>query len=130
MNYNEVHIRQADAALKLLHETQGLVDGHRLWQVMGPPKAEYMRYQLSEVLHLASRRIDSYTITEEGEKAYAMGFKAYMEERERKAKEPVQVREVKSESEKRLAKWLTWSGIAGGVAAGIDILLRLLGLLK
>ncbi len=89
MNYSEEQIRQADIALKMLHDAQGFVDGHKLWQTMGPPKAEYMRYQLSEVLHLASRRIDSYTITEEGEKAFAMGFKAYMEERESEGKAKV-----------------------------------------
>lgn len=94
MNYNEVQIRQADTALKMLHDAQGFVDGHQLWQAMGPPKAEYMRYQLSEVLHLASRRIDRYTITEEGDRAYEMGFKAYMEERERKAAEPIAVKEI------------------------------------
>lgn len=97
MNYSEVQIKQADAALKLLHDAQGFVDGHKLWQTMGAPKAEYMRYQLSEVLHLASRRINSYVITEEGEKAYGMGFKAYMKERERKAEEPVPVKEVREE---------------------------------
>ena len=60
-------------------------------------------------------------------KAYEMGFKAWLEEHERKAQEPMPVKEVKSESEERMAKWLAWSGIIGGVAAGIDILLRLLG---
>lgn len=94
MNYTEEQIRQADIALKMLHNAQGFVDGHKLWQTMGPPKAEYMRYQLSEVLHLASRRIDSYAITEEGERAYEMGFRAYMEDRKRKAEEPIAVKEM------------------------------------
>ena len=128
MNYTEVQIRQADAALRLMHETKGSVDGHELYQVMGHPKAEYMRAVLCDILHLITRKGNSYMITEEGEKAYEMGFKSWMEEHNRKAQEPLPVKEVKSESEKRLAKWLAWSGIIGGVAAGIDILLRLLGL--
>lgn len=94
MNYTEEQIRQADTALKILHDAQGFVDGHKLWQTMGTPKAEYMRYQLSDVLHLASRRIDSYAITEEGERAYEMGFRAYMEDRKRKAEEPIAVKEM------------------------------------
>ena len=128
MNYTEVQIRQADAALRLMHETKGSVDGHDIYQVMGPPKAEYMRMVLCDVLHLTVRSNSMYALTEEGEKAYEMGFKAWMEEHNRKSQEPLPVKEVKSESEKRLAKWLAWSGIIGGVAAGIDILLRLLGL--
>ena len=128
MNYTEVQIRQADAALRLMHETKGSVDGHDIYQVMGPPKAEYMRMVLCDVLHLTVRSNSMYALTEEGEKACEMGFKAWMEEHNRKAQEPLPVKEVKSESEKRLAKWLAWSGIIGGVAAGIDILLRLLGL--
>lgn len=97
MNYTEVQIRQADAALRLMHETKGSVDGHNIYQVMGPPKAEYMRMVLCDVLHLVTRNGNSYVITEDGEKAYKMGFKDYMEERERKAEEPVPVKEVREE---------------------------------
>lgn len=128
MTYTEAQIRQADAALKLLYERKGFVDGHDIYQVMGHPKAEYMRMVLCDVLHLTVRRGNMYALTEDGGKACEMGFKAWLEERERKTQEPLPVKEVKSESEIRLAKWLAWSGIIGGVAAGIDILLRLLGL--
>lgn len=50
MNYTEVQIRQADIALKLLHDAQGFVDGHKLWQTMGTSNAEYMRYQVYNAL--------------------------------------------------------------------------------
>ena len=129
MNYNDVQIRQADNALELLHERQGYVDGHELWQAIGHPKAEYMRDQLCDVLQLTAKRINSYMLTEEGERAYQMGFKAWLDEREQKKSEPFPVKNVKSESEKRLEKWLAWGGIIGGIAAGIDILLNLLKLL-
>lgn len=128
MNYNEVQIRQADTALKMLHDAQGFVDGHELWQLMGPPKAEYMRYQLSEVLHLASRRIDRYTITEDGEKAFAMGFKAYMEERERKAAEEIPL--VLTRDEPRpwyklnRAEWIGLAGVVIGLLALAVALLK------
>lgn len=127
MNYTEEQIRQADIALKMLHDAQGFVDGHKLWQAMGAPKAEYMRYQLSEVLHLASRRIDSYTITEEGEKAFAMGFKAYMEERERTADE---IPLVLTRNEPRpwyklnRAEWIGLAGVVIGLLALAVALLK------
>lgn len=79
-------------------------------------------------LGLISRDGDNYLITEEGENAFGLGFKAWLEERERKKSEPLPVKNVKSESERRLEKWVAWGGIIGGIAAGIDILLRLLGL--
>lgn len=94
MNYTEVQIRQADAALRLMHETKGSVDGHDIYQVMGPPKAEYMRMVLCDVLHLTVRSNNMYALTEEGEKAYEMGFKSWLEERERKKSEPILTRNV------------------------------------
>lgn len=127
MNYTEEQIRQADIALKMLHDAQGFVDGHELWQLMGPPKAEYMRYQLSEVLHLASRRIDRYTITEDGEKAFAMGFKAYMEERDRMAEK---IPLVLTRDEPRpwynlnRAEWIGLAGVVIGLLALAVALLK------
>ena len=87
MIYTDVQIKQADAALQLLHERNGFVDGHELYQVMGHPKAEYMRAVLCDILHLITRKGNSYMITEEGEKAYEMGFKSWIEERNRKNSE-------------------------------------------
>ncbi len=127
MNYTEEQIRQADIALKMLHDAQGFVDGHILWQAMGPPKAEYIRYQLSEVLHLASRRIDRYTITEEGEKAFSIGFKAYVEERERMANE---IPLVLTRNEPRpwyklnRAEWIGLAGVVIGLLALAVALLK------
>lgn len=131
MDYSEVQIKQADAALKLLHGKGGFTYGHELWQVMSHAgkDANAMRTKMVKELGLISREGDNYQITEEGEKAYEMGFKAWLEERERKKSEPAPVKNIKSESEKRLEKWLAWGGIIGGIAAGIDIILNLLKLL-
>ena len=53
--------------------------------------ANVMRTKMVSELGLIFREHDNYLITEKGEKAYEMGFRAYMEERERKAKEPIPV---------------------------------------
>ena len=129
--YTDEQIRQADAALKLLHGKSGFTYGHELWQVMSHAgkDANAMRSRMVKDLGLISREGDNYQITEEGEKAYEMGFKAWLEERERKKSEPLPVKNIKPESEKRLEKWLAWGGIIGGIAAGIDIILNLLKLL-
>lgn len=129
--YTDEQIRQADAALKLLHGKSGFTYGHELWQVMSHAgkDANAMRSKMVKELGLISREGDNYQITEEGEKAYEMGFKAWLEERERKKSEPLPVKNIKPESEKRLEKWLAWGGIIGGIAAGIDIILNLLKLL-
>lgn len=129
--YADEQIRQADAALKLLHGKSGFTYGHELWQVMSHAgkDANAMRSRMVKELGLISREGDNYQITEEGEKAYEMGFKAWLEERERKKSEPLPVKNIKPESEKRLEKWLAWGGIIGGIAAGIDIILNLLKLL-
>lgn len=129
--YTDEQIRQADAALKLLHGKSGFTYGHELWQVMSHAgkDANAMRSRMVKELGLISREGDNYQITEEGEKAYEMGFKAWLEERERKKSEPLPVKNIKPESEKRLEKWLAWGGIIGGIAAGIDIILNLLKLL-
>lgn len=88
--YTDEQIRQADAALKLLHGKSGFTYGHELWQVMSHAgkDANAMRSRMVKELGLISREGDNYQITEEGEKAYEMGFKAWLEERERKAQEP------------------------------------------
>lgn len=129
--YTDEQIRQADAALKLLHGKSGFTYGHELWQVMSHAgkDANAMRSRMVKELGLISREGDNYQITEEGEKAYEMGFKAWLDERERKKSEPLPVKNIKPESEKRLEKWLAWGGIIGGIAAGIDIILNLLKLL-
>ena len=129
--YTDEQIRQADAALKLLHGKSGFTYGHELWQVMSHAgkDSNAMRSRMVKELGLISREGDNYQITEEGEKAYEMGFKAWLEERERKKSEPLPVKNIKPESEKRLEKWLAWGGIIGGIAAGIDIILNLLKLL-
>ena len=129
--YTDEQIRQADAALKLLHGKSGFTYGHELWQVMSHAgkDANAMRSRMVKELGLISREGDNYQITEDGGKAYEMGFKAWLEERERKKSEPLPVKNIKPESEKRLEKWLAWGGIIGGIAAGIDIILNLLKLL-
>lgn len=128
--YTDEQINQADAALKLLHARSGFTYGHELWQVMSHAgkDANAMRLKMVKELGLISRDGDNYLITEEGENAFRMGFKAWLEERERKKSEPAPVKNIKSETEKRLDAWVAWGGIIGGIAALIDILLRLLGL--
>ena len=130
MDYEDYQIKQAEAMLSALHNAKDSVDGYALHQIMAVHgiKDQYMRTRLTDILGLAIKKGYSYYITEEGEKAYEMGFRAWLEERERTKSEPVPVKNVKSESEKKLEKWVAWGGIIGGIAAGIDILSRLLGL--
>ena len=128
--YSDEEIKRIDAVLLYLKD-HGSYSLNRMPGVQ--PPAEMNRSFIEKTVvgsGLGIVDIDKYVcfLTDEGRKAADMGFAAWLEERERKAQEPLPVKEVKSESEKRLAKWLAWSGIIGGVAAGIDILLRLLGL--
>lgn len=90
--YTDEQIRQADAALKLLHGKSGFTYGHELWQVMSHAgkDANAMRSKMVKELGLISREGDNYQITEEGEKAYEMGFMTWQKERIRKAKNKVQ----------------------------------------
>ena len=127
MNYSEVQIKQADVVLKLLHERQGYVDGHELWKAMGHPKAEYMRDQLSEVLYLTTRRMNSYMLTEEGERAFLMGFKAYMKERERERIDPPLVltrEEPRPWYKLNRAEWIGLAGVLIGLLALAVALLK------
>lgn len=94
--YTDIQIKQADAALKLLHGKSGFAYGHELWQVMSHAgkDANALRSKMVKELGLISREGDNYQITEEGEKAYEMGFRAWLEERERKKSEPILTRNV------------------------------------
>lgn len=94
--YTDIQIKQADAALRLLHGKSDFTYGHELWQVMSREgkDANAMRSKMVNELGIISRQGDNFQITEEGEKAYEMGFKAWLEERERKKSEPILTRNV------------------------------------
>jgi hypothetical protein len=116
--YTDEQIRQADAALKLLHGRSGFTYGHELWQVMSHAgkDAHAMRSKMVKELGLILREGDNYQITEEGEKAYEMGFRAWLQEQERKALEPKKMILV----EKKFlglnrGEWIAIAGIAIGL---------------
>lgn len=79
MNYNEVHIRQADAALGIMKENTKLTDGHKVRQAMaeyGDPylMVDVMRYDLKLIVCNGDR----WALTYEGKKAASMGFEKYL----------------------------------------------------
>ena len=72
---------------------------------------------------------DIYSLTALGREAAEMGFSAWLQEQERKAKEPLPTKEVKDTNERRIERWQAWCGIIGGIIAVIDLVLRMLGIL-
>lgn len=125
MIYTEVQIRQADAALKVLHGKSGFTHGHELWQVMSREgkDANAMRSKMVNELGIISRQGDNFQITEAGEKAYEMGFKAWLEERERMKSEPIPTRIVEgSKPWWKLTKegWISLATLITTIVFGIS----------
>ena len=128
MVFSDKEIAKADAILAYMKEYNGdYVDSTDLYVATGRGD-NVMRNVMAEDLGLLSWHASMIRLTEEGRIAAEMGFGAWLEQRAQKRSEPLHVKNVKTESEKRLEKWMAWGGIIGGIAAAIDILLRLLGL--
>lgn len=81
----------ADAALQSLQG--GPMNRRAVLHTMGGRGSEHyaMLRTLTDDLKLINKGHDTFSLTLEGRKAVQMGFRAYMEERERKAKEPIPV---------------------------------------
>lgn len=125
--YTEHEINKMESALMLLHDSKQSVEG-RLVRNTLRGEGVNVRQLLNEMeskLRLVGKNSDMWYLTSEGETASAMGMKAYLEELERKAKEPLNVNLVEpkflglSRSE-----WMTIAGIAIGL---LTLLAGLLG---
>ena len=83
--------------------------------------------KVGEFLYLCGGNYKSCSITEEGEKAFSIGFKAYMEERERMADE---IPLVLTRNEPRpwyklnRAEWIGLAGVVIGLLALAVALLK------
>lgn len=88
--YTEKEVRMADAAIRCLKD--GVRDQRTVLYAMGVLDHECyaMLRALTDDLKLLSKGYDSYTLTFEGRRAANMGFKAYVEEQERKTNGGVQ----------------------------------------
>ena len=123
--YTDDEIRMADAAIKCL--VDGPKNRREVLHAMDGMKTEHyaMLRNLTDDLKLVSKGHDTFTLTFEGRKAAATGFRAWMEQRERKEREPQKMEPVERKF-LRLSR-NEWFQVAGWVIA---LLVSLVGLLS
>lgn len=128
--YSEEEIRQAGEVLEYLKEHKGFNFGNRPHpEGSGCMQRRFLNNVMCDDLGLVRHTGDIYSLTALGREAAEVGFSVWMEELERKAKEPVPTKEVKDTYERRIERWQAWCGIIGGIIAIIDLVLRILGIL-
>lgn len=128
--YSEEEIRQAGEVLDYLKEHKGFNFGNRPHpEGSGCMQRRFLNNVMCDDLGLVRHTGDIYSLTALGREAAEMGFSAWLQEQERKAKEPVPTKEVKDTYERRMERWQAWCGIIGGIIAIIDLVLRILGIL-
>lgn len=128
--YSEEEIRQAGEVLEYLKEHRGFNFGNRPHpEGSGCMQRRFLNNVMCDDLGLVRHTGDIYSLTALGREAAEMGFSAWLQEQERKAKEPVPTKEVKDTYERRIERWQAWCGIIGGIIAIIDLVLRILGIL-
>jgi len=128
--YSEEEIRQASEVLEYLKEHKGFNFGNRPHpEGSGCMQRRFLNNVMCDDLGLVRHTGDIYSLTALGREAAEMGFSAWLQEQERKAKEPVPTKEVKDTYERRMERWQAWCGIIGGIIAIIDLVLRILGIL-
>ena len=129
MDYSEVQIKHADAALKLLHGSRQSVEGRLVRNVLKGDDVNVRQLldELENNLKLVGRFGDMWHLTSEGNTAAAMGMKAYLAERERRASEPIPVQLVDNRPLWKLNKReLIQSSISAIIGAVIGKALELL----
>lgn len=128
--YSEEEIRQAGEVLEYLKEHKGFNFGNRPHpEGSGCMQRRFLNNVMCDDLGLVRHAGDIYSLTALGREAAELGFSAWLQEQERKAKEPVPTKEVKDTYERRMERWQAWCGIIGGIIAIIDLVLRILGIL-
>lgn len=128
--YSEEEIRQAGEVLEYLKEHKGFNFGNRPHpEGSGCMQRRFLNNVMCDDLGLVRHTGDIYSLTALGREAEELGFSAWLQEQERKAKEPVPTKEVKDTYERRMERWQAWCGIIGGIIAIIDLVLRILGIL-
>lgn len=128
--YSEEEIRQAGEVLEYLKEHKGFNFGNRPHpEGSGCMQRRFLNNVMCDDLGLVRHTGDIYSLTALGREAAELGFSAWLQELERKAKEPVPTKEVKDTYERRMERWQAWCGIIGGIIAIIDLVLRILGIL-
>lgn len=120
-----------EAALALLRDSRQSVEGRLVRNTLrgGNVNVRQLLNEMESNLKLVGRIGDMWYLSSEGRNAADMGMKAYLQEQERKTKEPVPTKEVKDTYERRIERWQAWCGIIGGIIAIIDLVLRMLGIL-
>jgi len=128
--YSEGEIRQAGEVLRFLKENKRFDFSNRPHPAgSGCMQRKFLNDIMCGDLGLVRHTGDIYSLTALGREAAEMGFSAWLQEQERKAKEPVPTKEVKDTYERRMERWQAWCGIIGGIIAIIDLVLRILGIL-
>lgn len=129
--YTEQEIKRMEAALALLRDSRQSVEGRLVRNTLrgGNVNVRQLLNEMESNLKLVGRIGDMWYLSSEGRNAADMGMKAYLQEQERKTKEPVPTKEVKDTYERRIERWQAWCGIIGGIIAIIDLVLRMLGIL-
>lgn len=127
MMYTDNETCMADAALQSLKG--GPMNRRAVLHAMGGRGSEHyaMLRTLTDELKLISKGHDTFSLTFEGRKAVQMGFKAYMEERERMAEEiPLVLTRDEPRPWYKLnrAEWIGLAGVVIGLLALAVALLK------
>lgn len=129
--FSEEEILQAGEVLRYLKEHNGFNIGHRPRpEGSGCMQRKFLNDIMCDDLGLVRHTGDIYSLTALGREAAEAGFRAWLQEQERKKSEPVPTKEVLEDSERKRQSWVAWATIAAGAIAAVDIILRLLGFLN
>ena len=104
--YSEEEIRQAGEVLEYLKEHKGFNFGNRPHpEGSGCMQRRFLNNVMCDDLGLVRHTGDIYSLTALGREAAELGFSAWLQEQERKAKEPVPTKEVKDTYERRMERY-------------------------
>lgn len=120
--FSEEEILQAGEVLRYLKEHKGFNIGHRPRpEGSGCMQRKFLNDIMCDDLGLVRHTGDIYSLTALGREAAEVGFRAWLQEQERKAKEPVQVRKVEDETQRRYVRWELWASVISALT-GIILL--------
>ena len=113
-----------EAALALLRDSRQSVEGRLVRNTLrgGNVNVRQLLNEMESNLKLVGRIGDMWYLSSEGRNAADMGMKAYLQEQERKAKEPVPTKEVDDRPWWMLTKegWISLATLIATIVFGIS----------
>lgn len=121
--YGEEEIRQAGEVLEYLKEHKGFNFGNRPHpEGSGCMQRRFLNNVMCDDLGLVRHTGDIYSLTALGREAAEVGFSVWMEELERRSKEPVPTKEVDDRPWWKLTKegWISLATLITTIVFGIS----------